>query len=237
MSLCIESPATTILLGAAPPKMAFLPLSIGNEVNGWFDDNPDQVDPYINFIKAAKETVRSIEERLAVGTTIIFAENDQVVDKLMEVSDAVVFNYYNVDGNTFFVKDPSVVEAEINNYVERAGGKFVLFQELGCPSGFLPEPMNNGSLEIQKQCFENAFNTFFKNPNLKFVSVFNFIDFDDIFCDNLISDFGFDEPVFPEEIGNRFVEWTCTLGLRFNDEDLTEKPAWEVFIDNLDKLN
>jgi hypothetical protein len=212
-------------------------LSIGNEVNAWLENNPDQVDPYIDFLKAAKATVRSIDERLAVGTTQIFAQEDEVVDRLIEVSDAVVFNYYPVDINTFFVKSPSVIESEINNYVDRAAGKLVLFQEMGCPSGYLPAPANSSSLEIQGKCFENAFNTFFSNPDLRFVSVFNFIDFDDAFCDSLISDFGLDGLEFPQDAAERFVEWTCTLGLRLNDDVLTEKPAWEVFIGNLEKLN
>ena len=137
----------------------------------------------------------------------------------------------------FLLNPPSVIESEINNYVDRAAGKLVLFQEMGCPSWYLPVPANNSSLEIQRKCFENAFNTFFSNPDLKFVSGFNFIDFDDAFCDSLISDFELDGPEFPQDAAERFVEWNCTLGLRFNDDVLTEKPAWEVFIGNLENLN
>lgn len=33
-------------------------LSIGNEVNAWLENNLDQVNPYIEFLEAAKETVR-----------------------------------------------------------------------------------------------------------------------------------------------------------------------------------
>ncbi|HEX2618755.1 MAG TPA: hypothetical protein VHL11_01375, partial [Phototrophicaceae bacterium] len=122
-------------------------LSVGNEVEGWLDFFPDEIDPFARFVAAARDRVHQIEPGLAVGAALTqggVVRQSPVIAPILAVSDAAVFTYYPINDD-FTVRDPAVVFDDLKGVIEASGDLPILFQEVGYPSGYLPEPANGSS--------------------------------------------------------------------------------------------
>lgn len=215
-------------------------ISISNEINLWLrEDFPEQRGPFLRFLAAARDRIHTSDPRMAVGTTLsVLAEEaatDTLAQQLLAVSDAACFNYYPVNFSDNTVKDPAVIPAELDALFLLAGDKQVLFQEVGFPAGYDSATTIGSSTEFQRQAISNIFAVLANQPQARFISVFKFVDFEPSTCAHYAEVFGFDEPGVPKLARDRFVENTCTVGLR-RLSDGSARPAWTEFLDALQIL-
>ncbi len=207
-------------------------LGVGNEVDERFSEYPEELSPYLEFVAAVREHVHELEPRLAVGVTVTgnaILEDSPIASQLKTVSDVVPFNYYPLD-DTFSLKDFSLIRADFKTLMAAYGGSPVIIQELGCPSA---EVMNS-SFEKQEQCFEALFAALAAYPQIRFISVFTFQDFDPATCDVINAHFKELVEGLPTWFLERFRAYTCTLGLR--EPNGSAKPAWRAFLNELERI-
>ncbi len=199
-------------------------VSVGNEVDGWLESRPAEAPGFVGFVAAARDHAHQIEPRLGVGATLTLGgveRNWAYIGDLLAVSDAAAFTYYPLNAD-FSVRDPSVAGADLARMVNVAGGLPVLLQEVGYPAGYLPDPSNGSSVEMQRAFVENFFAEVGRYPAVRFVSVLQLSDWSAAVCD-LFVQYYTGVPTSP-----RMHEFLCSLGLR--EFDGTPKPAYDAFL-------
>jgi len=199
-------------------------ISVGNEVEGWLDERPDEVDGFVAFVAAAREHVHTLAPGLGVGATIThggIARGVPFLGDLLAVSDALALTYYPLNDD-FTVRDPVVAAADVEAIIAAAGELPVLFQEVGYPSGDAANPQNGSSAELQRQFFAHFFAAMRQQPQVRFASVLQLADWSDVVCDAFVRYYtGLDSlPALHE--------YLCSLGLRAADG--TPKPAYAEFL-------
>ena len=203
-------------------------LSVGNEIDGWLPIHPQEVEPFLNFTAAARAHVHTLAPAMGVGATVMF-DGVQAgypwIDRLIAASDAAVFTYYPLQGD-FTVRDPDVIVDDLAAMVAAAGDRPLLLQEVGYPSGYLPQPSNGSSVEKQKQFVENLFRLLPEYPQIRFVSFLSLVDWPDATCDHFLDYYGVSAPAFRE--------YLCSLGLLAVDG--TPKPAFAAFRAGLSRV-
>jgi hypothetical protein len=210
-------------------------LGVGNEVDERFSEHPEELSAYLEFVAAVREHIHRLEPRLAVGVTVTgtaLLKNSAIVLQLKRVSDAVPFNYYPLD-DTLRVKDLSLIPGNFKTLIAAYGDSPIIIQELGCPSA---EVMNS-SFDYQQHCFETLFATLAAYPQIRFISVFAFQDLGQATCDALASYFNLEQLAaegLPPQFLERFRAFLCTLGLR--EADGSAKPAWQAFLNELERI-
>lgn len=107
-----------------------------------------------------------------------------------------------------------------------AGDLPVVFQELGCPAS----PLLGSSEAMQTRSFEQAFQALRPDPRMRAAFVFELSDWSPETIDLDYGDAMVMEPGL-EAYWARFRAWLGTGGLLRSD--LTTRPAWEVYLDNL----
>ncbi|MFW5698046.1 MAG: hypothetical protein ACOCX1_05780, partial [Fimbriimonadaceae bacterium] len=72
-------------------------LSLGNEVDGYLRANPNEVEPYLEFLRVGRETVKEIRADLAVGVTSMYSglvNDEELTTELHKGMDYVSLTYY-----------------------------------------------------------------------------------------------------------------------------------------------
>lgn len=203
-------------------------ISVGNEIDPWLADHPDQVEPFLAFVAASRARVQTLAPGMGVGATVTFdavAEGVPWLPDLLAISDAAVFTYYPLAAD-YTARDPAVVAEDVARMVAAAGDLPVLLQEVGYPSGYLPDPSNGSSVEQQRQFVVNMFDAVAAHPPIRFVSFLQLADWGDAVCDYFMTYYGVSEP--------RFGEYLCSLGL--HEYDGTPKPAFDAFLEGVRRL-
>lgn len=201
-------------------------ISVANEIDPWLAANPDQVEPFLAFMAAARARIQALAPRMGVGATITYGALQSgwpYVGDVLALSDAAVYTYYPLEGD-FTVRDPGLVPDDIARMVEAAGDLPVIFQELGYPSGYLPAPGNRSSGEKQAQFVDNVIQAIRSYPQVRYASFLTLGDWPDATCDELLGYYGLDVP--------RFREFLCTLGLITYEGEF--KPAYDALIAGLE---
>ena len=205
-------------------------IAVANEADIWLQSNPDQLEGVISFVEQSREYIHGIESQMAVGINItyegIVQNGFEHLPDFMAVSDAVSFSYYPLN-NDMTPQDPSVVLEDIPHMVELAGDMPILLQEIGYPSGYLPTPSNESSVEMQAQFVTNVFDMIMDYPQIRFVSFQHLADWSDAECDAFTRYYGSDAP--------RFREFLCSLG--YHTASGEPKPAFDAFMDGLAQMN
>ncbi len=195
-------------------------LSVGNEVDIWLAQRPDQIEAYTSFVQAAKERIQSIAPQLAVGATL--TSNVLVSPKtwtpVLDVSDAISYTYYHIDETG--VLEASLFPQVLDDLVGLAGEKQILFQEIGIPSGWATDTTIGGSVELQRQFVETLFPEMASHPQIRFWSFLTLGDWSDEQVAYFSEYYGIDTP--------EFIEYLGTLGLIWNDG--TPKPGYQEFL-------
>jgi len=203
-------------------------LGVGNEVDARFEDFPDELDPYIEFVRAVREHARSIDPRLAVGATVTgtaVLERRPTFLRLRAVSDVVPFNLYNVDNDTFLAMGVERTLADLDRAISNYGSGPIIIQELGCTSS----AAQNSSDEIQGACFQAYFEALAQRyPQVRFAATFTLQDLDQDVCDAVVAFFGFAEEGLPPEVTARLRGFLCEIGLRAANG--SSKTAWDEFL-------
>ena len=204
-------------------------LGVGNEVDARFDGPyPDERDAYVRFVDAARERVRAIDSRLAVGVTLTMTavrEQSPTFQALRGVTDIIPLNYAPIQPD-FFVRDVDAIQPDFQSVLSAYGDGPIVIQELTCPSA-----ASMGASEAwQRACFEQLFEVIGATPSIRFASVFTFQDFDDATC-KAVQDalFGNELDDLPDAVAQRLADYLCQLGVVAPDG--TPKPAWNAVLD------
>jgi len=195
-------------------------LSIGNEVDTYLSNNPAQWTSYLVFYEDALAYLHQKRPSLLVGVTAglegYSSTNVNEVAALNTHSDFIALTYYPMQPGAQ-VRTADAPRTDLPLMVSRAGGRPVVLQEAGFPSGAL-----SGSSEQSEAQFVTAALDAWKaqGNSMPFLSCFLLYDFDASTCAAFDAYYGVNDPAF--------TEFLCTLGLRRADG--SEKAAWASFV-------
>jgi hypothetical protein len=192
---------------------------IGNEIDGYFKGHRDQVADYAALFRAGADKVKQIVPGVPVSTTITFDGTslaDSLFKGLLGECDFFSVTYYPLRPD-FTVRDPGDVAKDISKIIAAAGGKPILLQEVGYPSGSL----NGSSEEKQAQVFGNVLDQL-NAHRAQFIGANFFLmsDLSDPVVDGLAQYYSLPN-------ADRFKSFLKTLGM-FDGEGHPKK-SWEAF--------
>lgn len=200
-------------------------LSVGNEVDVWLTANPSAQSQYVTFLSQARSRVHLSNNRLAVGATCtsgVVTAAPSLLSSLLGASDAISYTYYPLNSD-FTVRDPSVVAGDLSQLVSASAGEFVLLQEVGYPSGYIPTPGNSSSVTKQQQFVQNVFTALSAQTSIRFCSFMQMADYTAADVATFETYYGISQP--------EFVEYLSTLGLV--DNTGVSKGAFQALLTGL----
>jgi hypothetical protein len=198
--------------------------SVGNEVNYYLEkcDSAERA-AFASFVTQVTSHIHDVKPKLKVGVTVTARTlmggplADYVSSELNAQTDVLYLTYYDVDGEKAL--PPAQVEDDMNTLVAAAGGKPLVFQELGYPSSSYPGI--DSSPELQAEFVHHAFAAWRASGSaaVPFVSVFKQRDWTLDFCHTYAG-------MKPPEV---MAQYLCSLGL--TDADDNPKTAWSALLD------
>lgn len=204
-------------------------LSVGNEVDLYLDDHPEQLSGFAVFVSNARDHVHATQPKLAVGVTLTAEgalQQGATQQQMAAASDLLAFTYFPLAPG-FVAASPMVPLGDLPSLSALVAPFPLLLQEVGYGSGALPLPTAGASLEKQALFFENVFDAMLTLPKLRFVLVEGLADLGTKDLAELANEHDNYDPAFLE---NR-----ATVGL-LTDLDASAKPAWAEFLAGLDSL-
>jgi hypothetical protein len=199
-----------------------LAVSVGNEVDVYFGEHPDETQSYLNFIKVVRPIIHKYFPDIPVGVTVTFDGihngREDVVRRIVDASDIMYVTYYPIIN---FIPLPV---ADIPQHLERiktiAGNKPIVFQEVGLPSS---EQVTLSEIK-QAAFFEAALPALMNDPQVVALFVFAMHDISPKLCDQLTGYYGAN--AWPQDAQGGFRAFLCSLGLR--DYQGRAKPSFSV---------
>ena len=151
-------------IAAEPSSKRITHFLLGNEVDGYLGQHPEEGAAFLAFYKREVERIHQRLPGVKVGTIFTAAGATRGVprlfDELNRYSDFVDFTYYPVEGlvrgnwsATWQMLPIEESLAELARLVERAGNKPFSFTEIGYSAG----PVNNSSEEKQAEFVRGMF--------------------------------------------------------------------------------
>ncbi|HVU13637.1 MAG TPA: hypothetical protein VHD90_20295 [Phototrophicaceae bacterium] len=195
-------------------------LSIGNEVDVYLANHPQEWATYKTFYDGVVDHVHQVDPDVQVGVTVTYsgllAHTDQIMT-LNEHSDVFFLTYYPLETD-FTANHPDAPLTDFPKMVEIARGLPVILQEVGYPSADLLH-----SSEADQAAFvRNVFTAWKSAGNaIPFLNYFLLHDLTEDICNQLEGYYGLKNP--------NFHAYLCTLGLR--QANGTPKLAWQTFVD------
>lgn len=214
-------------------------LAVGNEPGPLIENEPEQGDQLVNFLKQARERVRAIEPRLAVTMTLNYEMMQLASSRHADFiahSDVASFNYYGSSATGMSEQHDNVINHELTDMLSVASGKQVIFQELGAAAGYDDRPsLTGGTTQSQRAFFDTVFMRMRDEPRLRVAVIFQLVDWDPDLVDELYT-----QPLLAAgveaDFAARFAESLNTLGLiRFRDG--SSRPAWQRVLGEISYLN
>lgn len=202
-----------------------LAVSIGNEVDAWLAEHPEEIAGYGAFFKATREHIRKAHPKVAVGCKMTFSGRrgplGQSLSQIDETADALMLTYYPLDEN-FQVRPVSEVSGDFTAIVQLAGDRPIHLLEAGYPSG----SACGSSLEQQAQFIDALFSAWDEHlAQVKFVNLVWTCDLPQPQVDELTKYYRVKLPAFRE--------YLATLGLRTSSGK--NKPAFARVRQNIAK--
>ena len=196
-------------------------LSVGNEVDVYLGQHPEEWEAYRSFLDDASAYVHSVAPWIQVGTTITFGgatgENAAQVEALTASRDVLIFTYYPLEAD-FRPRPPDAPFTDFPRMIEMAGGRPVILQEVGYPSSEDLESSERAQAEFVEQAFL-AWQA--EAEDIPFLNYFLLHDLTPEMCGQLQDYYGLRNAAFEA--------FLCSLGLRHADG--TPKEAWQTFLD------
>jgi len=183
-------------------------ISLGNEVDTYFNTHGTEVTEYKTLIEDARTYIHSKKPNILVGVTTTFdgatLTHPADVAKLNENMDVIILTYYPTSPG-FIVRDPSTVDSDMAAMVSIAGSKPLVLQEWGYPSS----SYLFSSEQLQSDFITNTFWSWqlYGSSRIPFISFFKRRDWDAAQCATLTRQ----GPMNP------FYEFMCSLGLLNNN--------------------
>lgn len=201
---------------AMPPDVEAV--SLGNEVDIYLREHPDETDAYLRFLAKGREVLRQLRPNLAVGVTTTYeglVQDPDLIAKLLDSMDCVVFTYYF--SPSFGASPADQVPKAFREMTRLARGRPLVIQEIGCAAS----PLVGGSEAIQAEFMREVFRAIRRHEKqLHSVSLFLLVDFGREMLDELTRYYGVEGAAFRDFLG--------TLGLK--KADGTPRPAWDVVV-------
>lgn len=197
-------------------------VSVGNEVDVYFDSHPLELPAYLRFLKNAKSAIKALFPGMRVGTTVTFeglkAGRNTTIGALVNASDLVFYTYYPVVGLQLLpLEDASL---HLQAMVTAAQGKPIVLQELGYPAS-----TNLGSSEIRQSMFFSQVLPLLKQSSQMEASfIYGLHDLSAPYCDMLVSYHG--GAAYAQVYQDLLKDTLCTLGLRHSDG--TPRPSFDT---------
>jgi hypothetical protein len=205
-------------------------LSVGNEVNDYFVDHPDEIEAYRTFFLRVKEAVQAEYPDVKVAMTFAYhdAEAMEALDILeqLNVGDFLPFTLYLYSPGFLFDREPAELEGYLDRMLSLAGDTPVALAELGWNTS----ERIGGSQADQAEFVREVFDQLSEHrEQIEFMSWFMLHDGARENCHQAALSFIPHRPDLAEdeEFMTPFVDFLCYLGLRENDG--TPKLGWEVY--------
>ena len=205
-------------------------LSIGNEVDLYFGNKPDEWNDYVEFFERGAETVRRVRPAIKIG--VILKPEERSLAKYWKgvepFCDYLAVTYYTP--NSMFEKSPTAeglepdnpryFATELDRAIRFSGGKPVLITEIGSAT----DPAIDSSPELQARFVELVFQ-WLPGKEEKLLGML-WLTAQDWPYEGIRKalDGHLDARLLAHD---PFVRFLCSLGLRY--EDGTKKPGYDVF--------
>ncbi|MDR3691011.1 MAG: hypothetical protein P4L46_16650 [Fimbriimonas sp.] len=204
-------------VGAVLPKEIGA-VMLGNEVDGYLPSHPSEIKPYLEFLRAGRETLKAADPGVQVGVTTMFnslANDTGLISLIQKNMDLVSMTYYPL-GSNFAVLPVDDVGKHIAKMVAFAGSRKLFIQEAGFPAS----PLLGSSDEKQVKFVDALFDAMVKHRDrLIGVCYFLLVDLNDKLVDSLVGYYGLQSDTFRA--------YLSTLGLK--KQDGAPRPSWEEF--------
>ncbi len=195
-------------------------LAIGNEVDVYLANHPQEWQAYTTFYEAALAHVHQVAPDIRVGVTVTyngFLGHTDAVKHLTAHSDVAIVTYYPL-GAGFKADNPDAPLTDFPKIVELAGGLPVVLQEVGYPTS----PLLDSSEAEQAQFVRSVFAAWkAAGDAIPFLDYFILHDLPDDWCSAMEGYYGFKDASFHA--------YLCTLGLR--QANGTPKEGWATFVE------
>lgn len=183
-------------------------IALGNEVDVYLGNHPEEVDSYLNLMKNARAFLRGAGIKVPIGVITTFdglQRRPDLVKKIQSNFDVTMMTYYPL-GQTFEVLPMSSVGSHFDAMLALAGSKPLILTEVGCPAG---EP-NKSSEDIQADFVKTVFGQLEKHPTqITFANFFEQSDFPSQMVDM------FEQ--YYQVKDDKFRSYLATLGLKKSD--------------------
>jgi len=180
-------------------------IALGNEVDVYFNNHPNELPSYMNLVKSARTFLRGAGLKIPVGVITTYdglQRHPDLVKQIQSNFDITMMTYYPLTQN-FEVLPMNQVGSHFDAMVALAGSKPLFLTEIGCPAG----EANKSSEDIQAQFVTNAFDQLRqKGSKVAFANFFIQGDFPDSVLDVLENYYQLKDESFRSYLG--------TLGLR-----------------------
>lgn len=209
------------------PDLRLKSLAIGNEIDGWLDNDASRWKSYEGFYREIAKYIRSKHPHIPVGVKIMYkGMRGAVQGKAQSInrhSDVILVTHYPLDDN-FKVEEPGSIAKVFDEMVRLYPGREIHFAELGYPSS-----RECGSSEDrQAQFVSKVFDAW--EENREQVKLITFVWLSDIPESTLA---GYKQ--YYGISGRCFSAFLGTLGLRRSDG--SAKPAFRQLISETRKRN
>ncbi len=199
-------------------------LMLGNEVDGYLSAHRNEVEPYLRFLDAGRNTLHTERPDILVGVTTMFLNlgtESTLISRLQSHEDLVSMTYYPLHGASL-VRPPREVESDFAQMLQVSGSRPLFVQEAGFPAS----PIDDSSEELQSEFVGNVFDAMERHRDrLAGVCFFIAIDFSDALVNSLVGYY---------KVGDStFRAFLSSLGLK--KQDGTPRKAWATFKDRAKK--
>lgn len=206
-------------------------ICLGNEVDAYFAAHPDELDSYGRFLTMAVATLRSAGVTVPIGITVTEGSLVPTLSPAARMAldhaglDFIGVTYYPMEAG-FQFRDPITADEDVDAVMTATGNAQVLWQEIGYASA----SANNGSDARQAEFIGRAIERITQHRERVIgINVNWSCDLPMAECERLATDLYLTPPGTPGR--DAFVGFLCSLGLRRPTTPITDRPAWDVFLD------
>jgi len=206
-------------------------ICLGNEVDAYFSSHPEELESYGRFLTMAVATLRSAGVTVPIGITVTEGSLVPTRSAAAQLAldhpdlDFVGVTYYPMEAG-FQFRDPTTADDDVDAVMEGTGNAQVLWQEIGYASA----AANNGSDQRQAEFIGRAIERITQHRQRVIgINVNWSCDLPMAECDRLATELYLTPPGTPGR--DAFVGFLCSLGLRSPTMPITDRPAWDVFLD------
>lgn len=209
-------------------------LMLGNEINIYLAQQPDQVQPFLSAYQAMLQAVHAAQPDLPVGTVLAFHEliNAGSFELLhrFSVGDFLAYTYYPHAPGFRYDGPTDGFGAVLDSMIGESGDTPFIVVE----NGWVTSDVLGSSEAAQAEYVHHSLQAIAERRGaIDRVIWYGFHDGERSICEQGGLSF-FEEGFDPAELGdtwNAFVEYLCTLGLR--NYDGSSKLGWEAFQEEL----